>query len=149
MKQLTSLVILTGAATLVACASQAPAPSVDTGVSHETATATAAASSTPSSPSQAAVPATATATATASATAPSDKFQAPGDYKQVVVNGNKVYCHSVAPPDSRIKQTECFTQDQLQQMQTAAQNYMNSIQRADSVNVSNGPNTGGANGGGR
>ncbi len=132
MKQLTSLVILAGAAALAACASQAPAPS---GAGQGAAAATSAAASA----NQASAP------ATASATAQNDKFQVPNGYETVMINGEKEYCHNVAPAGSRIGQRECLTQDQLEERQREAQLYLDNAQRASGAT---GPTAGPAGGGG-
>ncbi len=130
MTQLTSLIILTGAAALAACASQAPAPVAATGASQERAAVASAATSA----NQASSP------ATASATAQNDKFDVPSGYETVVVNGGKLYCHNAAPAGSRIAQRECLTQDQLEQRQREAELYLENAERQSGAT---GPSNGG------
>lgn len=144
MRRVTSFGALTAALVLVGCASQAPATSGGT----PTGQSLAAPSSATGTGQSLAATSSATGTGgvvTSSAAPQKDKFIVPAGYKQVVVNGLKVFCHSVSPPDSRIKQTECFTQDQLQQAQTASQEYLEGVQRMDSASMPNGVSARGIN----
>lgn len=92
MKRITSLVVLTGAAALVACASQAPAPS---GASTGQRTALVAGQG--------------------SAAAQNTTFKAPDGYTRKVVKGQEVYCREDAINGSRVKSHQvCLTQQQLE-----------------------------------
>lgn len=93
MKRVTSLIVLSGAAALVACASQAPAP-----------------------PTAAAGQGTALAAGQggASATAQDTAFKAPPGYRRKVVSGKEMYCREDAVMGSRVEKHEvCLTQQQL------------------------------------
>ncbi len=124
MKQFMSFVVLAGAAALVACASQPPAPAA--------------------SAHQAVAPATATAPGTG-LVAQTQKFVVPAGYRRETQNGQIVYCHTDEPTGSRIRnQQTCYTQAQLQSQQNDAQQYLqNSIQHG--ANCSGAFGTGGNN----
>ena len=103
MRQIRNFIILTGAAVLVACATQAPAPQP------------VAAHTLPASP-----PA-----------APTGPFKAPFGYEKVVLSdGTLRYCRNDLDTNSRVSRTRvCMTEEQLKASEDNSQNFMNDIQR--------------------
>jgi hypothetical protein len=106
MRPITTFVILSGAAALVACASHAPAPATATGTTH------------------------AVAPATAVAAGQQRPISFPG-YRRVVANGQELFCRYEAATGSNIKQEVCVTRAQLENQQNDAQNALqNSLQNS-------------------
>ncbi|HTC53583.1 MAG TPA: hypothetical protein VK700_16730 [Steroidobacteraceae bacterium] len=105
MKQLPMLILVTGAAVLVACATPAPAPAPPV----------AAAKPVPATP----------AAATPQAT------KVPYGYERVVLsNGEERFCRNEQAPDSRTAhQRVCLTAAQLQATQDSSQDYIKELQR--------------------
>jgi hypothetical protein len=147
MKRLTSFVILTAASALVGCASQAPATPSGTGVSPAKVAATSPATGTgqtsvaatsPATGAQTSVAATSPATgagqtsvaATASATADNGKFTVPVGWRRVEVNGQERFCRKYIETGSRVAQSEtCLTKNQLENLQSGSQQFIQQIQR--------------------
>jgi ABC-type phosphate transport system substrate-binding protein len=120
MKRLTSFVILTAASALVGCASQAPATPSGTGVSP----AKVAATSPATGAGQTSV------AATASATADNGKFTVPVGWRRVEVNGQERFCRKYIETGSRVAQSEtCLTKNQLENLQSGSQQFIQQIQR--------------------
>lgn len=107
MKQLPRFVLVTGAAVLVGCATQAPAPAP---------------------PAAAAMP---VAAATPSAT------KVPYGYERVVLsNGEERFCRNEQAPDSRTAhQRVCLTAAQLQADQDSSQDYIKQLQRQSATST--------------
>jgi hypothetical protein len=100
MREVKYCFILAGTAMLVACATQAPAPTTT-----------------------AAVP------VTASLPAPTEKITVPSGYEKVMVNGEERYCHTDLDTGSRVAHTTiCLTAAQVKAVQDNSQNYMNQAQ---------------------
>ncbi len=93
MRQIKTFVILSAAAVLVACASQAPAPATATG--------------------RAVAPGTAVAAGQQSSNIPG--------YRRVVDNGREMFCRYEATTGSNIKTETCLTRAQIEQQQKDAQ----------------------------
>lgn len=108
MRRTTTFVMLSGAAVLVACASQTPAPATLTGGSHPT------------------------APATALAARQEEKSSAFAGYRRVVVNGQERFCQLGDVVGSRIKQEICLTRAQVEASQTDAQALLQKIQQGNS-----------------
>jgi hypothetical protein len=105
MRPIRTFVILSGAAVLVACASQAPAPATATG--HAVAPATALAAGQQKHPTS-----------------------FPG-YTRVVDNGREMFCRYETPTGSQIRQQTCVTRSQLESEQNDAQQTLqNSLQNS-------------------
>lgn len=122
MRRVTSFVILTAASALVGCASQAPATSSGPATGQAAAATSGGTASAQGS------------SATASATGQNDKFVVPAGWRRVVRDGNELYCGKQDTAGSRVQAREvCLTKDQLQQMQTASQQYLDNVERADSA----------------
>jgi hypothetical protein len=97
--------MVTGAATLGACATQAPAP---------------AAALLPGTPVIAATPPAATSTA---------KAVMPYGYTRVMVNGEERFCRNDVTTGSRTEHTKvCLSQTQLDASQQNSQDFINSVQ---------------------
>ncbi len=131
MKQIRCLAVLTGAAALVACASQAPAPSA-ANADHGAAL-VASQRSTPAT----APPATASL-ATTSATAQNIGFKIPSGLTHKVINGEDVYCETWFPTGTRVlKQESCLTKAQLQNRQLGTQALMDRISQTAAYGLGN------------
>jgi hypothetical protein len=92
--------ILAGTAMLVACATQAPAPTT--------------------------IPAV---PVTASLPTPTERITVPSGYEKVMVNGEERYCHTDLDTGSRVARTTiCLTAAQVKAVQDNSQNYMNQAQ---------------------
>jgi hypothetical protein len=126
MGKITSCVILLGAAALAACATQAPAtlPGTDTG--HDTGVAAAAQSPSAAAPRLAATP-------------PKDVVPPKGEvvvegYRQVLVNGQPVYCRDELATGSHLKKDQvCLTKAQLLAEQARAQQFIQDVQRSGAI----------------
>jgi hypothetical protein len=127
MKQMTSLVILAGAAVLVACATQGPAPSTGNASNGNAPVSTA--------------PVLATNTSGSSA-----PMKVPFGYERVVQSdGTEVYCRNDLDTSSRVARTRiCLTAAQLQAQQQNSQDFINNVQQHAGASTIN--NTPGAQG---
>jgi hypothetical protein len=115
MRQIKHFSILAGTAMLVACATQAPAPAINS-----------------------AAPATAlVATST-------DKFSAPYGYTKVTMNGEVRYCRNDADPGSHVARVKvCYTEAQLKAVQNQDQTDLtNQIQKGNGPGASTGMQSG-------
>lgn len=102
MRQVIRFVMLAGAAMLVGCATEAPAPAPATIPAHPV---------------------------TASATAPTQKIKIPEGYNKVTVNGEDRYCRDEVDTGSRLARTKvCLTAEQLQATQDSSQALMYQFQ---------------------
>ena len=121
VRQVNHFVILLGAATLAACATQAPAPATI-----------------------AADPATASVLPT-----PTEKVTIPYGYQHIVLpDGEERYCRNDVDTGSRVARTKvCLTAAQLKASQDNSQDFMNSVQGRAAVATATG--TPGAGAGGR
>jgi len=100
MRQVNRFVILAGAATLGACATQAPAPAT-----------------VPAVPVVAAAP------------TPTEKVTVPYGYTTVVVDGETRYCRNDLDTGSRVARTKiCYNAAQLKASQDNSQDFMNQVQ---------------------
>jgi hypothetical protein len=109
--------ILLNCAALAACATQAPASSTGADLGHDTA---AAAPRSAAMPPQAAVPL-------------KREVLAPG-YREVVVNGQLLYCRSDLASGSRAeKNVVCLTKAQLLAEQARAQQFIQDVQRSGAI----------------
>jgi hypothetical protein len=126
MKQMTSLVILAGAAVLVACATQGTAPASGSSVVNGTAPVSTA-------------PVLSTNTSGSSA-----PFKAPFGYETVVQSdGTVVYCRNDLDTSSRVARTRvCMTAAQLQAQQQNSADFINGVQAHGAASTIN--NTPGA-----
>lgn len=121
MKPIMSLIALAGAAALVACASQAPAPSTAS-----------------SGRGTALVAGGASAPATASATPQDIGFKIPAGLTHKVINGEDVYCETWFPTGTRVqKQESCLTKAQLENRQNSTQALMDRINQTAAYGVGN------------
>ncbi|HUN27786.1 MAG TPA: hypothetical protein VMU67_15905 [Steroidobacteraceae bacterium] len=129
MKPFTGFLILAGTQALLGCASQAPA-----------------ASNAPSA-AQPVAPAV-VAAAPQTGTTPTTKFTVPSGYRHRVVNGEDVYCHKDPVTGSRTEMVEtCLTLAQLQARAESSKDFIESVQRSGSTNITtNTPGAGGAMG---
>jgi hypothetical protein len=102
MRQITTCVILMGAAALVACASQTPtpAPKAATATTH------------------------ATAPATALVAQQGQKPASFSGYRRVVKNGQELFCRNEIVTGSNIKQQTCLTRAQIEAQQNNSQQYL-------------------------
>lgn len=106
MKQLTSFVILMGAATLAACASQAPATSTGTGAGPES------------------IP------ATASAVPGKDQIVTREGYRRVVINGQERFCQIEPVLGSHVEKVDvCLTAAQLQARAETSREFIEQLER--------------------
>lgn len=97
MRQFSTFLILSGAAMLVACASQPPAPTTATATGHAVAPATALAAGQQQHPAS-----------------------FPG-YTRIVDNGREMFCKYETPTGTMIRQRTCETRSQLETEQRDAQ----------------------------
>lgn len=117
MKRVLSLILLVGAAALVACASQAPASST-AGAGRGTALVA----------SQGSAP----------ATAQDIGFKIPAGLTHKVINGEDVYCETWFPTGTRVqKQESCLTKAQLENRQDSTQALMDRINQTAAYGVGN------------
>jgi hypothetical protein len=111
VKQLKGFLILTGAAVLVACATQAPAPSTGNAANGNAPVSTAPVLTTNTSGSSA-------------------PMKVPFGYERVVQSdGTEVYCRNDLDTSSRVARTRvCLTAAQLQAQQQNSQDFINGVQ---------------------
>ena len=115
MRTFTGSVLVTGAALILGCATQAPSSS--TGVTPP------AASLAGTHPAGASPAAQSTSTA-------DDNDAATLGYDRVIVQGKPLYCRMEATPGTRITKKVCRTKEELDAEQAAAQQYINAAQRS-------------------
>ena len=122
MRQINQFIMLAGAAMLVGCATQAPAPAT-----------------------VAALPEKASGTVPA----PTEKVTIPYGYQHIVLpDGEERYCRNDVDTGSRVARTKvCLTAAQLKASQDNSQDFMNSVQGRAAVATATG--TPGAGAGGR
>jgi hypothetical protein len=115
MRQIKQCFILAGTAMLLACATQAPAPAINS-----------------AAPATAVVPTS------------TDKFSAPYGYTKVTMNGEERYCRNDADPGSHLARVKvCYTAAQLKAVQDEDQiNLTNQIQKGNSAGTSTGMQSG-------
>jgi hypothetical protein len=107
VRKVKRFVILAGAATLVGCATEAPAPAPAT------------------------IPAL---PMTAAAGTPAEKVKLPAGYTKVMVNGEALYCRDDTDLGSRVAHTKvCLTQEQLDASQSGSQAIMNQLQNRNGI----------------
>jgi hypothetical protein len=105
VRQVNRFVILAGAATLVGCATEAPAPATI-----------------PAHP------------VTASATTPAEKIKLPEGYMKITVNGEDRYCRDDLDTGSRVQHTKiCLTAEQLKASQEGTQSMLNQMQNRNGI----------------
>jgi hypothetical protein len=107
VRQLNRFVILAGAAMIVGCATEAPAPAPAT---------------LPALP------------VTASAATPTEKIRIPSGYTKVTANGEDRYCRDDVDTGSRVQHTRvCLTKAQLEASQNGTQDILNTLQNRNGI----------------